>query len=112
MAGYNLGNYGSQLSIDDYDKALANSGYTQQQSGGVGAGNPFTQSLQQTRPQATESEKAPGWAADNGQKSGGAQSQGDLSGSSTVPYGSNKKDDGQSKLGNILGIVGKIAAFL
>jgi hypothetical protein len=103
----NLGNYSNQLSMDDYDKALANSGYVPEQNslGSVGqnavAANPYSQAMQSVPvKQASDAEMAPDLANAYGRPTGGAA------------YGQEKKKDEGGGLGKVLGIVGKIAAFL
>lgn len=105
----NLGNYSDQLSLEDYDKALANSGYTPPPQSAPTQGNqfdtdsranPYAASASAPLKQASDAERPPAY--------GGS-------------YGSDIKDafatgagnkNGEKKGNNALGIVGKILAFL
>lgn len=105
----NLGNYSGQLSIDDYNRALqaGGSSYQLPQQNSYGTANPYaTSGTQRTAvqgapvQQARDTEMTPTWAQDNARSSGGT----------LVGVDDQKKDGG--KLSGILGVVGKIAAFL
>jgi hypothetical protein len=101
---YGIGNYGSQLKIEDYNRALANSGYAEYQQNTLGAvgqnavaTNPYG-NVPQQQPQAVQQ------ATDT-----------------EVPYlrrGHAREEEEKQRgedgggLGKVLGIVGKIAMFL